>query len=101
MPVNAKSMVKVFDRPKSLTDVQFTYCPGCHHGLVTRIIAHTIDELGLQERTVVVAPVGCSVSMYEWFHFDGICLCINTCTDGHRRAHKSPGRGDCDGFDQG
>lgn len=71
MPVDTRNMVKVFERPKSLTDVQFSYCPGCHHGLVTRIIAHTIDELGLQERAVVVAPVGCAVSMYEWFRFDG------------------------------
>ncbi|MFP3899099.1 MAG: thiamine pyrophosphate-dependent enzyme [Dehalococcoidia bacterium] len=72
MPVDTRNMVKVFERPKSLTDVQFSYCPGCHHGLVTRIIAHTIDDLGVQERAVVVAPVGCAVSMYEWFHFDGI-----------------------------
>jgi len=65
-------MVKVFERPRSLTDAQFSYCPGCHHGLVTRIIAQTIDELGIQERAIIVAPVGCSVTMYEWFRCDGI-----------------------------
>jgi 2-oxoglutarate ferredoxin oxidoreductase subunit beta len=65
-------MVKVFERPQSLTDAQFSYCPGCHHGLVMRIIAHTIDELSIQERAVVVAPVGCAVTMYEYFRCDGI-----------------------------
>jgi len=65
------NMVKVFERPRSLTDAQFSYCPGCHHGVVARIIAQTIDELGIQERAVIVASVGCSVSMYEWFRCDG------------------------------
>ena len=65
MSVNMDNMVKVFERPRSLTDDQFSYCPGCHHGLVTRIIAHTIDELDIQDRAVVVGPVGCSVSIYE------------------------------------
>jgi len=72
MSVNIENMVKVFERPRSLTDAHFSYCPGCHHGLVTRIIAHTIDEFGIQDRAVVVAPVGCAVNMYEWFRCDGI-----------------------------
>jgi 2-oxoglutarate ferredoxin oxidoreductase subunit beta len=72
MSVNADDMVKVFERPRSLTDTHFSYCPGCHHGLVMRIIAHTIDDLGIQDRAVVVAPVGCAVTMYEWFRCDGI-----------------------------
>lgn len=72
MSVNMDSMVKVFERPRSLTGAQFSYCPGCHHGLVTRIIAYTLDELDIQDRTVIVTPVGCSVSMYEWFRCDGI-----------------------------
>jgi 2-oxoglutarate ferredoxin oxidoreductase subunit beta len=72
MSVNVDNMVKVFERPRSLTDAQFSYCPGCHHGLVTRIIAHTIDELDIQDRAVIVGPVGCSVSIYEWFRCDGI-----------------------------
>jgi 2-oxoglutarate ferredoxin oxidoreductase subunit beta len=70
MSPSKENMVKVFERPRSLTDAQFSYCPGCHHGLVARIIAQTIDELGIQDRTVIVAPVGCSVSMYEWFRCD-------------------------------
>lgn len=72
MPVMTQQMTKVFERPRSLVDVEFTYCPGCHHGLITRIIAQVIDELGIQERTVVVGPVGCSVFVYQWFRCDGI-----------------------------
>jgi len=72
MSADLKNMVKAFQRPRSLTEAQFSYCPGCHHGLVMRIIAHTIDELGIQDRAVVVAPVGCAVTMYEYYRFDGI-----------------------------
>lgn len=72
MSIDADNSVKVFERPGSLTAAQFSYCPGCHHGLVTRIIAQTIDELGIQDHTVIVASVGCSVTMYEWFCCDGI-----------------------------
>ena len=71
MPASTENMVKVFGRPQSLNESQFSYCPGCHHGLVTRMIAQAIDELGIQERTVVIAPVGCAVSMYQWFRCDG------------------------------
>lgn len=71
MPASTENMVKVFGRPKSLNESVFSYCPGCHHGVVTRMIAQAIDELGIQERTVVIAPVGCSVSMYHWFRCDG------------------------------
>ncbi|HAZ27436.1 TPA: 2-oxoglutarate oxidoreductase [Candidatus Acetothermia bacterium] len=65
-------MTKVFSRPRSLTEKQFTYCPGRHHGLVTRILGGAIDKLGIQERTVMVGPVGCAVFVYEWFRCDGI-----------------------------
>jgi 2-oxoglutarate/2-oxoacid ferredoxin oxidoreductase subunit beta len=71
MPVSTENMIKVFGRPKSLNEAQFSYCPGCHHGVITRIIGQTIDELGIRERTVLVAPVGCAVSMYQWFRCDG------------------------------
>jgi 2-oxoglutarate ferredoxin oxidoreductase subunit beta len=72
MAIGKQNMARVFEYPRSLTGAQFSYCPGCHHGIVARIIAQTIDELGIQDRTVLVAPVGCSVSMYEWFQCDGI-----------------------------
>lgn len=69
---DTQTMTKVFARPKSLTDKKFTYCPGCHHGLITRILGGAIDKLGIRERTVMVAPVGCAVFAYEWFRCDGI-----------------------------
>ena len=48
----------VFEKPKSLTDKVFHYCPGCTHGIIHRLIAEVIDELGIEVRTVGVAPVG-------------------------------------------
>ncbi|MFC2083028.1 thiamine pyrophosphate-dependent enzyme [Candidatus Bipolaricaulota bacterium] len=63
-------MVKVFERPKSLTDARFTYCPGCHHGIITRIIGDVMDELDITDRTVGIAPVGCSVFSYLWYKAD-------------------------------
>ncbi len=72
MQVRVENMKPVFTRPNSLTEKKFTYCPGCHHGLITRLLAQAIDELGIQQRTVVIAPVGCAVFAYEWFRCDGI-----------------------------
>ncbi len=60
----------VFSRPKSLADVVTTYCPGCIHGIVHRLIAEVMDELDIRERTVGIAPVGCSVLAYNFFDFD-------------------------------
>ncbi len=70
MSGSVQDMVKVFERPKSLTDARFTYCPGCDHGLITRIIGNALDELGVVERTVGIAPVGCSVFAYLWYKAD-------------------------------
>lgn len=61
----------VYKMPKALSGKQFTYCPGCHHGIVHRLIAEVIDELNIREKTIVVAPVGCSVFAYEFFELDG------------------------------
>ncbi len=63
-------MTKVFTRPKSLTDKPFHYCPGCTHGIVHRLVAEAIDELGIRERTIGVAPVGCAVFAYKYFNCD-------------------------------
>jgi len=60
----------IFKRPESLTDAQFSYCPGCTHGIVHRLIAETLDELGVEGTTVGVAPVGCSVLAYDFFACD-------------------------------
>jgi len=60
----------VFERPHALTDLQFSYCPGCTHGITHRLVAETLDELGIEGTTVGVAPVGCSVLAYEFFACD-------------------------------
>jgi 2-oxoglutarate ferredoxin oxidoreductase subunit beta len=72
MPVDTAGMSKVFERPRSLTDARSTYCPGCHHGILTRIIGQTIDELDIAERTVGIAPVGCAVFAYLWYRCDAL-----------------------------
>ena len=62
----------VFEKPKSLTDVPLHYCPGCTHGIVHRLVAECIDELGIEGKTVGIAPVGCSVMAYDYFTCDMI-----------------------------
>ena len=62
----------VFEKPKSLADVPLHYCPGCTHGIVHRLVAEAIDELGIEGITVGVAPVGCSVMAYDYFTCDMI-----------------------------
>lgn len=63
-------MEKVFSRPESLLDVPTHYCPGCHHGIVHRLVAEVIDELGVRKNTVGIAAVGCSTLAYDYFNFD-------------------------------
>ncbi len=60
----------VFGRPESMSDVVNHYCPGCIHGIAHRLIAEVMDELDIRERTVGVAPVGCSVLAYNYFECD-------------------------------
>ncbi len=62
----------VFEKPKSLANVPFHYCPGCTHGIVHRLVAEAIDELGIEGRTIGVAPVGCAVMAYDYFNCDMI-----------------------------
>ena len=62
----------VFERPKSLSPVPFHYCPGCTHGIVHRLVAEAIDALGIEGKTIGIAPVGCSVFAYNYFECDMI-----------------------------
>ena len=62
----------VFEKPKTLADVPLHYCPGCTHGIIHRLVAEVIDELGIEGKTVGVAPVGCSVFAYNYFNCDMI-----------------------------
>ena len=63
-------MAVVFDKPHALTDVPFHYCPGCTHGIVHRLVAEVMDELGVEGKAVGVAPVGCAVMNYDYFSCD-------------------------------
>ena len=63
-------MEQVFKKPHALCEVQEHYCPGCGHGIVHRLVAEVIDELGIEGKTVGVAPVGCSVFAYNYFECD-------------------------------
>ena len=63
-------MAKVFEKTKMLTDVPFHYCPGCTHGIIHRLVAECIEELGMQDKAVGVAPVGCAVFAYNYFNCD-------------------------------
>ena len=63
-------METVFKRPHALTDVPLHYCPGCTHGIIHRLVAEVIDELGIEGTTVGVAPVGCAVFAYNYFECD-------------------------------
>ncbi len=60
----------VYEKSKLLTDKRFHYCPGCGHGTVHRIIAEVIEELGIDEETIGIAPVGCAVMAYDYFDVD-------------------------------
>ena len=60
----------VFKRPHALADMTMHYCPGCTHGIVHRLVAEVMDELGIEGKTVGVAPVGCSVMAYNYFNCD-------------------------------
>jgi len=60
----------VYQKTKVLTDNIMHYCPGCTHGVVHKIIAETIDEMGIQDKTIGVSPVGCSVLAYNYLDID-------------------------------
>jgi 2-oxoglutarate ferredoxin oxidoreductase subunit beta len=61
----------VYERPHSLSEDHTHYCPGCTHGIAHRLIAEVLDELGVQDQAILVAPVGCSVLAYNYFDVDG------------------------------
>ncbi len=63
-------MTTVYEKSKGLTNVPLSYCPGCTHGIIHKLVAESIVELGAAGRTVGVAPVGCSVLAYNFFDFD-------------------------------
>lgn len=63
-------MKKVFGKTRSLIEKSTHYCAGCGHGIIHRLVAEVIDELGIRERTIGIAPVGCAVIAYDYWDFD-------------------------------
>ena len=63
-------MKQKFTMPRSMKNVPTHYCPGCGHGLIHRLICEVIDEMGLREQTIAIAPVGCAVLAYDYWDFD-------------------------------
>lgn len=70
--VEIKKENLVYAKPKLITDNVMHYCPGCSHGTVHKLIAEVIEEMGLEEKTVGVSPVGCSVFAYNYIDIDWI-----------------------------
>ena len=62
----------VYAKPRLITDTVMHYCPGCSHGTVHKLIAEVIDEMGLEDKTIAVSPVGCSVFAYNYIDVDWI-----------------------------
>jgi 2-oxoglutarate ferredoxin oxidoreductase subunit beta len=63
-------MKTVYEKSPGLTDVPMHYCPGCTHGIIHKLVAETLVELGVLGRAVAVAPVGCAVFAYDYFNCD-------------------------------
>ncbi len=63
-------MELVYRRPATLTDTPMHYCPGCGHGVVHKLLMEVVEDMGIQEKTIGVAPVGCSVFAYHYMNID-------------------------------
>ena len=63
-------MKKLFSYPESLKKTKFSYCSGCGHGIIHRLVAEVIDEFKIREKTIGIAPVGCAVFAYNYWNFD-------------------------------
>lgn len=89
--VGIERMKQVFKRPVSLKDVPFHFCPGCHHGIIHRLVAEVIDKLKIRTKTIGIASVGCSVFLYDYFDID-VCEAPHgrapAVATGVKRVHK-------------
>src|SRR5574344_1996316 len=65
-------MAIVYEKSKGLTDAELHYCPGCNHGIIHKLVAESLVELGLLDDAIGVCPVGCSVFAYNYFQCDMI-----------------------------
>ena len=60
----------VYQKPELMNDVQMHYCPGCSHGVVHKLVAEVIAEMGMEDKTIGVSPVGCAVFAYRYLDID-------------------------------
>lgn len=60
----------VYDKPRLMNDNPMHYCPGCSHGVVHKLVAEVIDEMGMEEQAIGIAPVGCAVFAYNYIDID-------------------------------
>ena len=60
----------VYKKPELLNDVPMHYCPGCSHGVVHKLVAEVIAEMGMTEKTIAISPVGCAVFAYKYIDVD-------------------------------
>ncbi|MBI5463947.1 MAG: 2-oxoglutarate oxidoreductase [Ignavibacteriales bacterium] len=65
-----EGMELVYEKPQTMTDAYLHYCPGCGHSVAHRLLMEVVQEMGIQDRTVGVAPVGCSVFAYNYMNID-------------------------------
>ena len=63
---------RVYSRPSLLTEETMHYCPGCSHGVVHKLVAEITEELGLEDKTIGIAPVGCAVFAYRYIDIDSV-----------------------------
>jgi len=63
-------MAVIYQKSKGLTDAELHYCPGCSHGIIHKLVAETLEEMGVLGNTIGVAPVGCAVFAYNYFNCD-------------------------------
>jgi 2-oxoglutarate ferredoxin oxidoreductase subunit beta len=70
LTLQTDGMELVYRRPTTLTDTPMHYCPGCGHGVVHKLLMEVVEEMGIQEQTIGVAPVGCSVFAYNYMNID-------------------------------
>lgn len=79
MESKGRNYENIYAKPDAMIDNRTIYCPGCGHGITHKLMAESMDELGITEDTILVAPVGCSVLCYNYFEVDG-------CEAAHGRA---------------
>ena len=83
-------MAVVFKKTSMLTDAPFHYCPGCTHGIIHRLVAEVLEELGVGETAIGIAPVGCAVFAYNYFNCDMMEAAHGrapACATGAKRVH--------------